>query len=306
MVVCDHASRLLGATVREAASDPRVLAEALYAAWREYRYDMVMVFIDTVVEAEAMGCRVERPEDDNAFFLGPPQKTARPADPEQDGRMPVVLEATSRLVELTRGAVPVLTSLKGPFSLAAFLGGFEAFLEHVLTEPDAARALLETALENQRGFAESAVRHGGIPFIGDPVASGNLISPEVFREFAAPYLAELAGFIHRTGRWVGLHVCGKTGSLLKELADTGADVLSLDEVDFGKARQQLGPDIVLMGNVPTGLMLEGRPEEIATKARECRMKAGPNLVLSTACDVPRDTPPDNVKALVAAAREPGR
>lgn len=304
MVVADCASRVIGTTVRAAASDPKVLAEALHAAWREYRYDMVMVFVDTVVEAEAMGCRVERPDDDNAFYVGPPARPARPADPEQDGRMPVVLEATSRLVEWTRGAVPVLTSLKGPFSLAAFLGGFESFLEHVLTEPEEARALLRVALENQRGFAEAAVRHGGVPFIGDPVASGNLISPGVFREFAAPYLADLVRFIHLTGCWAGLHVCGKTGSLLDQLAGTGADVLSLDEVDFGAARRQLGPDIVLMGNVPTGLMLDGRPEEIAAVARECREKAGLNLVLSTACDVPRDTPPENVKALVAAAREP--
>jgi uroporphyrinogen-III decarboxylase len=59
-----------------------------------------------------------------------------------------------------------------------------------------------------------------------------------------------------------------------------------------------------MGNVPTGLMLEGRPDQVTKAARECVAQAGPNLVLSTACDVPRDTPPENVKALVAVGREP--
>lgn len=302
MVVCDHAARLLGCKVREAATDARTLADALYAAYRTYRYDFVMVFIDTVVEAEAMGARVELPEDDNAFYVAPPAKTPAPADPEQDGRMPVVLEAARRIIEMVGRKVPVLVSLKGPFSLASFLAGFEQFLEHTITDPDSAHPFLALALENQRGYAEAIIRAGGIPFIGDPVASGNLVSPEVFRGFALPYLKELVRFIHRAGRWTGLHICGDTGAVLEDMAATGADVLSIELPGLGTARHLVGPDVVLMGNVSTELVRSGTPDAVAAASRTCMAAAGPRLILSTACDVPADSPVENVRAIVTAAK----
>jgi uroporphyrinogen decarboxylase len=272
-------------------------------AYSTYAYDMMMVFIDTVVEAEAMGCRIERPEDDNAFCVGPPRSTPRPADPEKDGRMPVVLGAIARLRELAGDDVPILGSLKGPFSLASFLGGFEDFLEWTIVDKDRAHAALKLALENQLGFAEAIIRAGAVPFIGDPVASGSLVSPEVFREFAQPYLERLVRHVHRFGTRAGLHVCGNTRSVTGDLAATGADVLSLDEVDLGSVRQELGPGALLMGNVPTGLVHTGTAGEVFAAAQACLAAAGPRLILSTACDVPADAPPDNVKALVRAARE---
>jgi uroporphyrinogen decarboxylase len=303
LVVCDHAARVSGVRIRDAAGDAALLADVTYRAYRTYSYDMIMVFIDTVVEAEAMGCRIERPEDDNAFYVAPPARMPAPADPERDGRMPVVLEAARLLLDMVGRKVPVLVSIKGPFSLASFLAGFEQFLEHTIIEPDAAHAALRVALENQRGYAEAITRLGGIPFIGDPVASGNLISPEVFRSFALPYLKELVRFIHRTGTWTGLHICGNVTAALADMATTGADVLSIEQPDLGKARDVLGPNVVLMGNVPTQLVLESDPATVRAAATDCLRQAGPNLVLSTACDVPADSPVENVRAIVEAARK---
>jgi len=303
LVVCDHAARIAGVKVRDAASDPELLANVTYQAYKTYGYDMVMVFADTVVEAEAMGARIERPEDDNAFYVGPPKKRPKPADPEKDGRMPVVLEAARLLRDMVSGKTPVLVSLKGPFSLAAFLAGFEQFLEHTITEPESAHAYLKLALENQRGYAEAIAQNGCVPFIGDPVASGNLISPEVFREFALPYLKELVRFIHRTGNWTGLHICGDSTGLPADMAATGADVLSIEQPSLGRAREIVGPDVVLMGNVSTELVLTGKPDEVEAASRACLAEGGPALILSTACDVPADSPVENVKAIVRAARD---
>ena len=54
MVVADHASRIAGYSIAEAVTQADTLARVLYTAWHEYEYDMVMVFTDTVLEAEAM------------------------------------------------------------------------------------------------------------------------------------------------------------------------------------------------------------------------------------------------------------
>ena len=302
LVVCDHAARRAGVNVRDAAGDAELLAHTSYTAYKAYSYDLMMVFIDTVVEAEAMGCRIERPEDDNAFYVGPPRGRIKPADPEKGGRMPVVLRAIGRLRDRCADSVPILGSLKGPFSLASFLAGFEEFLEWTIVDKPRAHETLKLALANQLDYASAIVRAGGVPFIGDPVASGSLVSPEVFHEFCLPYLTQLVRHIHRHGVWTGLHVCGNTARIIADLAATGADVLSLDEVDLSEVRRELGPQAVLMGNVSTELVRTGRPGQVLAAARACLGAAGPRLVLSTACDVPADAPEENVRAIVEAGR----
>jgi len=303
MVVANHAARLEGFSISEAVTQADTLARVLYSAYRYYGYDLIMVFTDTMVEAEAMGAQVIIPEDDDPFLLEPPRVSRlEPANPEKDGRMPVVLEATRRLRALLDEEAPILTSLKGPFSLASFLHGMDKFLEDLLTDPGRAHEFLRIATDNQIAYAAEIVKAGGIPFIGDPVASGSLISPEMFREFAKPYLEQLIRVVHEAGAKAGLHICGETKRLLADMAATGADFLSVDEMDLAVARQEVG-DRPLMGNVSTRLMLEGKAEQIAAAARECLERGGQNLILSTSCDVPTDAPKENVQSLVAAARD---
>ncbi|MBM3330523.1 hypothetical protein FJY68_01570 [candidate division WOR-3 bacterium] len=304
MVAANHAARLEGFSISEAVTQPDTLARVLYSAYRFYGYDLIMVFTDTMVEAEAMGAQVLIPEDDDPFLLEPPRLSRlEPADPEKDGRMPVVLEATSRLKALLEDEAPILTSLKGPFSLASFLHGIDKFLEDLLTDPGRAHQFLRIATDNQLAYADAVVKAGGIPFIGDPVASGSLVSPEMFREFARPYLEQLVRSIHEAGAKAGLHICGETKGLLRDMAATGADFLSIDEMDLALARQEVGDRVVLMGNVSTNLLLEGPPEQVTAAATTCLDRGGQSLILSSSCDVPTESPKENVRALVATARE---
>ena len=304
MVVANHAARLEGFSISEAVTQPDVLARVLYSAYRFYGYDLIMVFSDTMVEAEAMGAQVLIPEDDDPFLLEPPRVSRlEQANPEADGRMPVILDATRRLKDLLEDEVPILTSLKGPFSLASFLRGIDGFLEDLLSDPRRAREFLRLATDNQVAYAAAIVRAGGIPFIGDPVASGSLVSPEMFREFALPYLAQLVRSIHESGAKAGLHICGETRRLLNDMVATGADFLSIDEMDLALARQEVGDNAVLMGNVSTNLLLEGKPEQVAAAVKECLVRGGQRLILSSSCDVPADAPKENVLALVKAGRD---
>jgi uroporphyrinogen decarboxylase len=303
MVVANHAARIEGYSISEAVTQADVLSRVLYSAYRFYGYDLVMVFTDTMVEAEAMGAQVLIPDDDDPFQLEPARVSRlEPANPAKDGRMPVVLEATRRLKDLLEDEAPVLTSLKGPFSLASFLRGVESFLGDLLDSPKRAREYLRVATDSQIAYAEAIIKVGGIPFIGDPVASGSMISPAMFAEFAQPYLSQLVRAIHENGVKTGLHVCGDTKRLLRPMAETRADILSIDEMDLVFARQEVGNRAVLMGNVSTSLMLDGKPEQVAEATCQCLADGGQQLLLSTSCDVPTDAPRENVAAMVAAGR----
>jgi uroporphyrinogen decarboxylase len=303
MVAANHAARLEGYSMREVATDPEALARALYAAYRFYGYDGIMVFTDTVVEAEAMGAQVVITDDEDPFLLEPPRVgKLEPADPERDGRMPVVLGAIRRLVALTRGEVPVLGSLKGPFSLASFLAGPDRFLADLLERPDRAGDFLRVATDNQRRYLAAIVAAGGVPFVGDPVASGSMIGPDMFRESARPHIARLVDDAHALGVPAGLHICGDTSRMLRHMAETRAELVSVDDIDLAHARREVGDDTVLMGSVSTALLLEGSPGQVREAAERCLELGMPRLILSSACDVPTDAPAENVRALVDAAR----
>ena len=60
----------------------------------------------------------------------------------------------------------------------------------------------------------------------------------------------------------------------------------------------------ILGNVNTvEVMLTGSPEEVYEAAAECHRIGGPNHVVGTGCEVAPETPPENLHALVAYARD---
>ncbi|MCL6466060.1 MAG: hypothetical protein K6T77_04790 [candidate division WOR-3 bacterium] len=302
IVVANHAAWVAGERLSRALTDSRILSAVLYQAYRLYNYDLIMVFADVLVEAEAMGCEIEMAEDEPPILVRAAGQRAQVVNPVRACRMPMILDATEGLVRMAGKDVYVLTSLKGPFSLASFLAGPEEFFEILLSAPERAAQFLRLATENQKIFAREIVKRGGVPFIGDPMASGSVISPALFERFALPYLKELVAAIHQLGSWTGLHICGDTTKILRLMCATGAEIISVDEMDIGFVRQEVGADRVIMGNVSTGLLESGRPEQIYQAAQDCLKKGLPKMILASACDVPTATPVANVQALVSAAQ----
>ncbi len=132
----------------------------------------------------------------------------------------------------------------------------------------------------------------------------------MFEEFAGPYITPVMQRIKGAGLPAMLHICGKTHRLFEQMADTGADVLSLDQVDLAEARERVGDRVTLMGNVrPAQTLLNGTPEQVEAEVRECLEKAldsPKGFILASGCEVPLNAPFENVEALMAAARKYGK
>jgi uroporphyrinogen decarboxylase len=139
-----------------------------------------------------------------------------------------------------------------------------------------------------------------------------MISTRQFREFAHPYLKEVSTAIGAlAGVPPSLHICGNTTRIWPEMADSGVSVLSLDDVvDLAEAKSLVGDRVALLGNIrPTATMYLGTPDSVRANARECLAKGWDNpkgYILGLGCGLPIDTPPDNIHALVDAARTYGR
>jgi uroporphyrinogen-III decarboxylase len=65
----------------------------------------------------------------------------------------------------------------------------------------------------------------------------------------------------------------------------------------------MGPDPILLGNLdPVAVLRDGTPEGIWEALAECHRQAGARYIVGAGCEVPRDTPLENVRAMAEYAK----
>jgi uroporphyrinogen decarboxylase len=92
------------------------------------------------------------------------------------------------------------------------------------------------------------------------------------------------------------------------MVEIGADILSLDvQVDLAQAKQIVAGRASISGSVATNNLVFLSPDEIYRESCHCIEQAagGGRYTLSSSCEVPYETPPENIDAMVRAAREFG-
>lgn len=101
--------------------------------------------------------------------------------------------------------------------------------------------------------------------------SGPFLSPSLFSEFVAPYLARLTKAYRDMGFYVIKHTDGNIMPIVDQLVQTNPHALhSLDPqggVDIAEVKRRYGNRIALCGNVNCALMDTGTDEEVIASAR---------------------------------------
>jgi len=314
-LVRDWAIRQAGFTVSEAIQDVARHVYAQFFCLKRFGYDAVRDLSGIHAESEAMGSRLKIPDDGAPCVVDFAVKDydrdlakLRIPNPWTDGRLPIILEGIKQLKGMCAQDVPVIAYIQAPFRHASMLRGSDDIMKDTHKRPDRVKDLLEITTVSQIVYGIACVHAGAdIIFISDPTSSGDAISVRTWEEFALPYTSRVVQAVKKTGAKMIMHICGDTSDRLQSLAGTGVDCLSLDsKVDFGYARKVLGEDLALMGNVdPTHSLPFKRPEEVEKEAREVVDKSGMSgsLILSSGCSVPAMTPPENIEAMVRAAKE---
>lgn len=191
----------------------------------------------------------------------------------------------------------------GPFQMAGILRGAQTFMLDLVTEPAQAHRLLKFCTQVACAYASAMARTGvdAVQF-GDSTAS--LVSSEMYAEFVEPYQLPVVKAIREAGAYPFLHVCGNSNHLSERLGASGAACVEIDgPADLAKTLAVVADRAAIRGNVPTPVIRDGTAAEVTRRARECLQTArGRRFILSPGCGVPRGTPPDNIRALVEAAR----
>ena len=312
-LVTAHAARVARIPIRDYYTDGAAMARSQLVAQETYGIDFISFFSEVGLVAEALGSQYDYPEDDLPLLVRPKwtelaQLDDRIADPLRDGRLQVYIDAVDYAYEARGDTVPILAYVPAPFTTAQQLVDQEAFLLGLLTEPERVKELLAYAARSVMRFCRAIIGAGGLPILVDPLASGSVISAEHYREFALPSEADVIRYLHRYDLDVVLHICGDTRATIGTMPETGADLLSIDRIDVPDAVAGAGERCRIIGNYDTSAILLSDP---ATVAREVSVmvEAGRHcpkgFVAATGCEVPVETPPDNVRAFVRAAKEAG-
>lgn len=314
--VANGVARIYGCKISQFNYDPKTLAQAQVASYRRFGYDSIRIFTDLFPWAEAMGAKVNFPEDDTADLETPAISdvsqigTLSPADPYKDGRLPVQLEAMKYLLDEVKGEIGCSCGVVGAFTNAFFLMGVDKTLAMLKKDPESVHRLCRVSLETVKAYAAAAMDIGLTPTISEPMSSCTVISPKDFREFSLPYLTELVNFIKGRGKGVIIHVCGQTNKIWKDLADLGIAGLSIDNVaSIAACKQTVGSQTKILGNVdPGGIMYSGTVKDVRIKTLKCILDGHDSpkgYVVMSGCSLPVDTPQENIQAMMDTVREVG-
>jgi methylthiol:coenzyme M methyltransferase len=200
--------------------------------------------------------------------------------------------------------VAIVSSIVGPFTLAAKLFGFDNFFVWLVTEPDFVHRIMANLTDLAIKYANAQADAGTDAIvIGGASCSGDLISSDTYRDFIVPYHTRLCRSV--TAPTI-MHICGKSTSHAPYMADTGATAYSFDEgADISVLRQYLTGKISLVGYVPTiEVLLNGTPDLVYNASLECLQNYV--NILAPGCSLPPHVSIENVAAMVQAADDWGR
>ncbi|MBN1887399.1 MAG: uroporphyrinogen decarboxylase family protein [Thermoflexales bacterium] len=233
---------------------------------------------------------------------------AKPADPHEDGLMPLVLRLYKVMDERLQaeGLGIKMVAARGPMTLAAWLAGPIALMKGVAKNPDAVSKILDmlttTIIRWLHAQLEALHQPEGILLLDDIVG---MVSKQHYETLIQPHLRRI--FDEFDGLLRIYHNDTPCPHLLGSLTEANFDVFNFShETDIGLVKAKMGHRVALMGNVPPLAMgVNGTPAEVAQWARDCLAKGAPGggMILSFGGGVSPETRPENIDAMLAAARE---
>ena len=223
------------------------------------------------------------------------------------------LMALNRIV--TAEGSPAKIKAGSVTSIVAGIIGKERLMRWFLKEPDAVRVVYEKATQFLLELADMVLDEFGgkaSASISAPMDSNNLISGDIFRSFAFPWLKKIN--LHLMERGVNsfkVHICGnhrKNIHYWAELPWPPRTIFSIGEMDINEVAQVFGKKHIIAGNVNTSILAVGTYDDVLEDSRRA-IEQGKDLpggfILMPACEMPVNTPPLNVHAMVQAARDFG-
>jgi uroporphyrinogen decarboxylase len=304
-----------GIELSAAYQDADLMTETWCRFDREYGADAVVPSLSSTVIPSYYGTEWKFPK--IGFPLLKKPAVTNPADldklekldPLKDKSIQASTRHAKQLVEKLGDSRAVWYMTTGPLSNAARIVETEFLMECLIEDPEFVEELFKFSVEAFKAAVEPVLELGidVLDFSSSP-GSPDLISPRMYRKFFWPSDKSLVDWIHKKGVKAVFHICGNTMPIIEDMANTGADGISIDSmVNMAAAREVIGRT-ALVGNIdPTSILMNGTPEMVKQASIEAMNTGGLNgaFVLAPGCDVPPTCPNENIKAMIDSTKTHG-
>lgn len=296
--------------------DPKAMAKCQIEAIKRFDYDWAWLQVDDCIEFEVLG--VGSRGDGNILpatcnYLPTTYETLnhlKMPNPKKDGRMPVLLDAIKRIKDELGDTVCVTGRTAAPFSSATLLYGMTETLMLLFDNPQLVKDTVKFFVELQTMWGCAQIEAGANAiWFGDCNASGHLISVGDYIEYAFDGVKQCVQAYDRTGGFSFYHASEHSIEHMKAQAATGISALSVGPgADLARVKREVGDKVCILGNIdPINVLLNGSPEDVRSETIRVMEtgKAGGGYIFNSGEMVPRDVPEQNMKAMIAAAKEFG-
>ncbi|MDI7276239.1 MAG: uroporphyrinogen decarboxylase family protein, partial [Anaerolineae bacterium] len=206
-----------------------------------------------------------------------------------------------------------------PLDMLQYYRGIANLTQDIFEQPEKVKAMCDWLVEYETTLAmrdAMIMGAGEVPgaevifFVnGGPPG----MSPRIFNEFYWPTAKKMIDIFVRRGFKVHCHWDNDLTphlDTIKHMADglpRGRLLLDLEKTDMKRAKEVLGDRICIFGNVPSAMLVYGTPEEVDAYCKRLIEDCAPGggFVLSTECETPWDSRPENVRAIIQAAEKYG-
>lgn len=288
---------------KELVESPEFACEVTIQPVDHLGVDAAIIFSDILVIPEAMGLPYQMVEKRGPWFENTIRSAAdveRMIVAEADG-VRYTVDAISMTKKQLDGRVPLIGFAGAPWTIFSYMiegGGSKTFAsakKFLYTEPVLAHKLLEKITLSTVNYLRGQIEAGAdIVQIFDSWAG--ILSPEQYKEFALPYIAQICDEINE----VPITVFAKGAFFVrKELGQLNCQTIGLDwNMDITESRSLVGSSKTLQGNLDP-CVLYSKDEIIVEKTKEMLQAFGPDRhIANLGHGVYPDIEPEKVKLFV--------
>jgi [methyl-Co(III) methanol-specific corrinoid protein]:coenzyme M methyltransferase len=297
-----------GHTLPSAHHSASLMQELAADVQQETSFENFGIPFCMTVEAEALGSAIDfgtlscEPKIDNEPFSSVTEVEFFPINTIAGSpRAAAMAQAAAHLAQ-RHPDTPVIGSITGPISTAASLVDPMTFLKELRRNQQQAHKVIDYVTSQLIAYAELLIA-SGVPVISiaDPTATGEILGPRLFEQYALVYLNKLVDAIHDTDTPVIVHICGNIGSVKQQLAQLHGNALSVDAmVNLASLKNQYA-HLTTMGNLSTYLLEFGEQDAVYKRAKS--LVQDKINIIAPACGLSTSTPLANIQAFTTAVKE---
>ncbi|UIE37752.1 uroporphyrinogen decarboxylase [Leptodesmis sichuanensis] len=297
---------------RDRSEKPELAIEISLQPFRAFQPDGVILFSDILTPLPGLGIPFDIVES-RGPIIDPPIRSLeqirqlRPFDPEES--LPFIRQILQALRQEVGNQATVLGFVGAPWTLAAYAIEGKSSKDYTVIKSMAFNepAMLHEFLGKLADAIATYVRYqidSGAQVVQMFDSWAGQLSPQDYDTFALPYQQRIVQQVKEThpDTPLILYISGSAG-VLERMGKSGVDIVSVDwTVDMAEARQRLGANIGVQGNVdPCALF--GSKEFIRDRILDTIRKAGRSKhILNLGHGILPNTPEENAAFFFETAK----